>query len=459
MRTTIFFNLNSCLSRWTQMQLNHSVLNILFCFCLFACIRASSLSDAYSAALVEVQSNGVYDQLHLKYFGTNASTPYPTCLKYYPVTPLADLKKVLEKGTVRHGIAILGPPYSFFQGSNLVGFDAELGLALTERVRLHYQLPQLKHVFVLSAGIPSILAELNANLFDIALADLSIDAGRSDVADFTCTYLPVKFGLLRSTLEPNLQLTDLSQVNSPSVKVVTFVNSFLEGLVNNFLPLSTKVPAANPPQILSLISNNTGHVAALPLPFITSYLTSPTACPGCSLLPFLFPLTSFRGIATRKQIPCNVVSYKDSVRNASTAGVKSPKGGLTYGYFHFSSPKCGLTEQKWFHCSFNRTNNFSPLKRVDLLLELSEITNPSSSDFVKLLNPSIYSNGLVNTTEWKVYNAQGMVKLLDFDMWMRVDGIIQIGKGANNNNVEHGGLYGALSMTRNDELILSLDEL
>jgi hypothetical protein len=60
----------------------------------------------------------------------------------------------------------------------LTGFDVELGLGLKEKVKQHYGLATLQHVFVISGGIPIILTELNQDKFDLALADLSIDSSR-----------------------------------------------------------------------------------------------------------------------------------------------------------------------------------------------------------------------------------------------------------------------------------------
>jgi ABC-type amino acid transport substrate-binding protein len=103
-----------------------------------------------------------YNALHLKWFGTAQPNPFPLCTKFYPLTPLADLAIVLEKQVVRQGIAVLGPPYSFTTAQNqLTGFDVELGLGLTEKVKQHNGLATLQHVFVISGGIPIILTELN----------------------------------------------------------------------------------------------------------------------------------------------------------------------------------------------------------------------------------------------------------------------------------------------------------
>jgi hypothetical protein len=89
---------------------------LLFLLIIITCSvgsRASSLSDAYSAALTELVQSGEYNALHLKWFGTAQPNPFPLCTKFYPLTPLADLATVLEKQVVRQGIAVLGFPYSF----------------------------------------------------------------------------------------------------------------------------------------------------------------------------------------------------------------------------------------------------------------------------------------------------------------------------------------------------------
>jgi hypothetical protein len=186
-------------------------------------------------------------------------------------------------------------------------------------------------------------------------------------------------------------------------------------LVRQFLPLSTKVPALNPPQNLALIANNTGHIADLPHPFNASYVTGSSTCFGCTLLKVTFPIISSRGIATRKQVTCTSFGLEAAERTLNASLLFHPPKvwpGLTFRrhLFYTNTKDCSLKqlEDSWLlNCSFFNGDNGGVFDKINLLLTLTELNNVTESARVLLLNSSAYQPGIVNPTTWRVFDAEG----------------------------------------------------
>jgi polar amino acid transport system substrate-binding protein len=96
------------------------------------------------------------------------------------VTAARDLEAIKKSGVLIGGTEGSYPPFNFFKGATLTGFEIELAEALAKRLGVKMQWRAL--------GFDALLPALNQDRFDIAVSSFGVTPERQKAVDFTDPY-------------------------------------------------------------------------------------------------------------------------------------------------------------------------------------------------------------------------------------------------------------------------------
>jgi len=110
---------------------------------------------------------------------------------------------------------------------------------------------------------------------------VTVTPSRSLLVNFTCPYVKITWGFLRSNLEPSVLLNDIQSLNNPAVKVgivngSVYANSTYTGVTN-----ATFLYYVDSYSAFSAAANQLVHVVLWSQPFAASWLAS-NNCTNCT---------------------------------------------------------------------------------------------------------------------------------------------------------------------------------
>ena len=244
---------------------------------------ADPLEQALSAAIARTIDDGRYAALYRRWFGEDPGTAQ------HPLPPIGGvtspavseaggsvLETVLQRGSLRVGYALMGPPFSFeaqdvTEDVTVTGWDLELGQLLTAALSEAYGQPITAEAVQLPAApFPArLFDELDAGTVDIILSDLAVTEEREKRVDFTTPYLMVTFGLLCG---PDFQPQTLADVDRGDVTVVVLRHAFLNELADRHLPNAARQFVPDPLDMVPQLLNGSADAVLLPIASIQAYL-------------------------------------------------------------------------------------------------------------------------------------------------------------------------------------------
>ncbi|MEN8905157.1 MAG: transporter substrate-binding domain-containing protein [Clostridiales bacterium] len=141
-----------------------------------------SLRQAINKALEELISSGEYEKISEKYFDKNIldGVDYVKTYKNEEEPKDDSLKKVKEKGEISFAMSGGYPPFNYYEGEELTGFDVEVGKAIAELIGVKYK--------AVTTDWSGILTGLKANRYDGIFGSMAITEERKKEVDFTNPY-------------------------------------------------------------------------------------------------------------------------------------------------------------------------------------------------------------------------------------------------------------------------------
>ena len=246
---------------------------------------------AFGAALSSLIDDGTYDTLYRRWFRAapgSSAHPYPPSgppPRMLPrVTSGSILQRVLDRGELRVGFGLLGPPFSSEQQDGSVeGWDPELARALGRRLGELYGRPlRVESVCLPAVPFPDRLFDaLDAGMVDALLSDLAVTPQRLQRVDFSPPYLCATFGILCADEAAARRLHSVAEVNSPAARLVILRRAFLNELADAHLPAATRIWVDDAVDILPALQQGRGDAALLPYASIRAFQEAwpQAACP------------------------------------------------------------------------------------------------------------------------------------------------------------------------------------
>ena len=127
------------------------------------------IREQMNAFIAKIKENGEYDRLQKKWFGDTEPTEYAD-----PDTLIGG------NGTLRVVTCNEAKPFGYIKNGSLVGYDLDFLVAFAQEYGYKLEIDEV--VF------PSVLAGLQAGMYDLAIAGFSITEERMETVDFTDPY-------------------------------------------------------------------------------------------------------------------------------------------------------------------------------------------------------------------------------------------------------------------------------
>lgn len=86
----------------------------------------------------------------------------------------------VKKGTLTMATNAYFPPYEYYQGSEIVGIDAEIAEAVAKKLDLELE--------IVDVEFASIIAGVQSNKYDIGMAGMTVTDERKEAVNFSSTY-------------------------------------------------------------------------------------------------------------------------------------------------------------------------------------------------------------------------------------------------------------------------------
>ena len=86
----------------------------------------------------------------------------------------------VKKGTLTMATNAYFPPYEYYQGSEIVGIDAEIAAAVAKKLDLELE--------IVDVEFDSIIAGVQSNKYDIGMAGMTVTDERKQAVNFSSTY-------------------------------------------------------------------------------------------------------------------------------------------------------------------------------------------------------------------------------------------------------------------------------
>eukprot|EP01027_Heterolobosea_sp_BB2_P011698 GEZU01017018.1.p1 GENE.GEZU01017018.1~~GEZU01017018.1.p1 ORF type:complete len:367 (+),score=69.55 GEZU01017018.1:772-1872(+) len=229
------------------------------------------LRRAFNAAFRELVSLDEYTPILLEY-GLEASN-YSRCDEdeesLWPTEPFRGIFKVILEVSHRINIgrvsSLPGPPF-YGETTEPPMLEDKLINAVVSRMSDHYQRKLSYNIIsvVTEFGFfesmyKSLVVDLSA---DFMLGMVSITSERKELVDFSCSYISVRDGILRSELDPALDLGTIEKLNrTEGIIIGVLADSRHDQFVSEHLPFATKIRVpANETNSFACIEYNTCHV-------------------------------------------------------------------------------------------------------------------------------------------------------------------------------------------------------
>ncbi len=128
------------------------------------------LTEAFNGAIVEIKSEGILDAIFDKYINkTEGAKGY--------VTPEGTEH---PNGELVMATNAYFPPYEYYEGKEIVGFDIELATAICDKLGYTLKVEDME--------FDSIIAAIQSGKADFGAAGMTVDETRLKSVDFTDTY-------------------------------------------------------------------------------------------------------------------------------------------------------------------------------------------------------------------------------------------------------------------------------
>ncbi|MGF7184184.1 ABC-type amino acid transport substrate-binding protein [Desulfitispora alkaliphila] len=142
-----------------------------------------TLRQAINAALAEIIEEGTYAEISNKYFGEDILEGVDYQITFPDEEPATDdsLERVLEAGEIRFAMSGGYPPFNYYVGEELTGFDVEIGQAVAEKLGVEYE-P------VPTGDFGGLIEELRSGRVDGIFGSMAITEERLEQVSFTDPY-------------------------------------------------------------------------------------------------------------------------------------------------------------------------------------------------------------------------------------------------------------------------------
>lgn len=121
----------------------------------------------------------------------------------------SSLDKVVESGVLKVGFEGTYPPFNFLDGDNYAGFDADVANELADRLGVETEF--------FATQWDSLIGGLDANKFDVIIAQMTVTEERQKSVDFTDPY--VVTGSVLITREDTSDISVLNDIKGKKVGV------------------------------------------------------------------------------------------------------------------------------------------------------------------------------------------------------------------------------------------------
>lgn len=130
------------------------------------------IQAAVNQALKEIEADGTYNKIYVKWFGTVPEKKSGTAPEEKPGKVAAAKMKftTLKPGVLSFGADTAFPPFEFKEGANYVGFDVDLGKEVCKRLGVKYE--------IVSTAWDGIIANLKASKYDAIMSAMTVTADR-----------------------------------------------------------------------------------------------------------------------------------------------------------------------------------------------------------------------------------------------------------------------------------------
>ncbi|MCR5784937.1 MAG: transporter substrate-binding domain-containing protein [Eubacterium sp.] len=135
----------------------------------------SELTEAINGALEELKADGTVDQIIANYIGDDTKG---TC----PYESPEDVDR--SNGTLIMATNAAFEPYEFYDGTDIVGIDAELAQAICDKLGYELQIEDME--------FDSIITAVQTGKADFGMAGMTVTEDRLKNIDFTDTYTTAK---------------------------------------------------------------------------------------------------------------------------------------------------------------------------------------------------------------------------------------------------------------------------
>lgn len=114
----------------------------------------------------------------------------------------------VKKGTLTMATNAYFPPYEYYEGTEIVGIDAEIAAAVAEKLDLKLE--------IVDVEFDSIIAGVQSNKYDIGMAGMTVTEERKQAVNFTSTYAT---GIQAVIVPEGSEITDVDALLAGDYKV------------------------------------------------------------------------------------------------------------------------------------------------------------------------------------------------------------------------------------------------
>ena len=140
--------------------------------------KGSELTASFNEAMAELIAEGTFDAIVEAYL-TAQSDNKPVEHAY--VTPEGT---TYPNGSLKMATSADFPPYEYYEGEDIVGIDAEIALAICDKLGYELVIEDMK--------FDSIIAAISTGKCDFGMAGLTVNEDRKQNVDFSDAYMTAK---------------------------------------------------------------------------------------------------------------------------------------------------------------------------------------------------------------------------------------------------------------------------
>ncbi len=168
--------------------------------------KNAALRDEFNDFLREIRKNGVYDEMHKRWFIDDAEEAE------MPLVPNPRSEKKLVAA-----VSVEDLPYVAFMNNEYVGFDIEMIRRFAEYANYHLEIVRVE--------FPSLIAALDAGKADLIADGIGISEERAKQIDFSDSYADFRTAVIAA----KKNLAGFQDEQAPATRI-----SFLESISNSF---------------------------------------------------------------------------------------------------------------------------------------------------------------------------------------------------------------------------------